>query len=169
MRLMQCDLKAEGVFGDGSHETTRMMLDALRAADPEGKTVLDIGTGTGILAISAKMQGAAEVFAVDTDRSAIDTARENFRRLGVEIFSRMNILNEFLNVRAAITLANLPPHEVRALLDQAGETMTEDGVLIVSFPAGTFQQDCRRPLREWEILAERNGEEWDVFTLRRIR
>lgn len=169
MRLMQCDLKAEGVFGDGSHETTKLMLDALRAADPEGKTVLDIGTGTGILAISAKMQGAAWVFAVDTDRSAIDTARENFRRLGVEIFSRMNILNEFLNVRAAITLANLPPHEVRELLDRAGETMTEDGVLIVSFPAGAFRQDCRRPLREWEILAERNGEEWDVFTLRRIR
>ena len=53
MLLIQCDLKAEGVFGDGSHETTRMMLDALRAADPEEKTVLDIGTGTGILAISA--------------------------------------------------------------------------------------------------------------------
>lgn len=146
-----------------------MMLDALRAADPEGKIVLDIGTGTGILAISAKMQGAAEAFAVDTDRSAIDTARENFRRFGVEIYSRMNILNEFLNVRAAITLANLPPHEVRALLDQAEDTMAEDGVLIVSFPAGAFRQDCRRPLREWEILAERNGEEWDVFTLRRKR
>lgn len=91
MQTTLCNLLAEGVFGDGSHETTKLML------------------------------------------------------------------------------ANLPPHEVRALLDQAGETMTEDGVLIVSFPAGTFQQDCRRPLREWEILAERNGEEWDVFTLRRIR
>lgn len=169
MQTTLCNLLAEGVFGDGSHETTKLMLDALRAADPEGKTVLDIGTGTGILAISAKMQGAAEVIAVDTDRSAIDTARENFRRLGVEIFSRMNILNEFLNVRAAITLANLPPHEVRALLDQAGETMTEDGVLIVSFPAGTFQQDCRKPLRAWEIIDERRGEEWDVFTLRRKR
>lgn len=167
MQTTLCDLLAEGVFGDGSHETTKLMMDALRAADPEEKTVLDIGTGTGILAISAKMQGAAEVFAVDTDRSAIDTARENFRRHGVEIYSRMNILNEFLNVRAAITLANLPPHEVRALLDRAGETMTEDGVLIVSFPAGAFRQDCRKPLRAWEILAERNGEEWDVFTLRR--
>lgn len=169
MRPTRCDLIAEGVFGDGSHETTKFMLDALRAADPEGKTVLDIGTGTGILAISAKKQGAAEVFAVDTDRSALDTARENFRRNGVEIFSRLNILNEYLNVRAAITLGNLPPHEVRELLDRAGETMTEDGVLIVSFPAGAFRQDCRRPLREWEIIRERNGEEWDVFTLRRKR
>lgn len=149
-----------GVFGDGSHETTRLMLDAIHQTDLRGASVLDIGTGTGILAIKAKMQGAEKVTAVDIDYLALMTARQNFELNGVEIISRLNILNEYIEPHD-VTFANIAPHLVRELLG------TLDGVLVCSFPHGLFRSDLRKPLADWEILAEILGTEWDVFTIRR--
>ena len=126
-----------GVFGDGTHETTKMMLEAINHLDLRGSSVLDIGTGTGVLAIQAKMQGAEKVTAVDIDYAAIMTARKNFELNGVEIKSRLNILNEYIEPHD-VTFANIAPHLVRELLG------TLDGVLVCSFPHGLFRQDCRR-------------------------
>lgn len=64
-------------FGAGHHETTSMMIDNLLAADLTHKTVLDHGTGTGVLAIFAKHLGAAEVVAVDIDEKSVENAKEN--------------------------------------------------------------------------------------------
>lgn len=153
-------IRNDGVFGDGTHETTKLMLEAINHLDLRGKSVLDIGTGTGILAIQAKMQGAEKVTAVDIDYAAIMTARKNFELNGVEVCSRLNILNEYLEPHD-VTLANIAPHLVRELLD------TLDGVLVCSFPHGLFRNDCRKPLADWAIYSELDGTEWDVFTIRR--
>lgn len=72
-------------FGAGHHETTSMMTDALLKADLAGKTVLDHGTGTGVLAIFAKRLGAAQVTAVDIDEKSVENARENAELNGEEI------------------------------------------------------------------------------------
>lgn len=149
-----------GVFGDGSHETTRLMLDAIHQTDLRGASVLDIGTGTGVLAIYAKKQGADKVTAVDIDYLAIMTARKNFERNNVEIVSRLNILNEYIEPHD-VTLVNIAPHIVGELIT------TLDGVLICSFPHGLFEHDCRRPLEKWAIELELVGKEWDVYRLRR--
>ncbi|WP_457637157.1 50S ribosomal protein L11 methyltransferase [Oceanithermus sp.] len=69
-------------FGTGHHETTRMALEALAASELHGKKLLDVGTGSGILAIAAAMLGA-QALGVDTDASVIPAARENARRNGV--------------------------------------------------------------------------------------
>ncbi len=69
-------------FGTGHHATTRMALEALAGENPAGKRVLDVGTGSGILAIAAALLGA-EALGVDTDASVVPVARENSRRNGV--------------------------------------------------------------------------------------
>ncbi len=69
-------------FGTGHHATTRMALEALAARPLAGRRVLDVGTGSGILAIAAALLGA-EVLGVDTDASVIPVARENARKNGV--------------------------------------------------------------------------------------
>ncbi len=70
-------------FGTGHHETTRTCLQALEQEVESGSRVLDLGTGSGILAIAAARLGAREVLAVDTDDRAVENARENVSLNGV--------------------------------------------------------------------------------------
>jgi ribosomal protein L11 methyltransferase len=67
-------------FGTGHHETTRLMLRELLQAEISGKEVLDMGCGTGVLGIIAKMMGASYLLAVDNDEWAFQNAYENFQR-----------------------------------------------------------------------------------------
>ena len=64
-------------FGTGHHATTYIMLQQMEQIDFSGKTVLDFGTGTGILAIMAKKLGAKNVVAIDNDGWSINNAKEN--------------------------------------------------------------------------------------------
>lgn len=64
-------------FGTGHHETTYMMVQFLLETELENKTVLDMGCGTGILAILAEKSGASRIIAIDNDDWAIENAREN--------------------------------------------------------------------------------------------
>lgn len=64
-------------FGTGHHATTTLMMQAILAADIEGRNVVDMGTGTGILAILAAMRGAADIVAVEIDPFAAANARDN--------------------------------------------------------------------------------------------
>lgn len=72
-------------FGTAHHPTTALMIGFLQQEPPAGLKVLDMGCGTGILAILAAMQGAREVTAIDIDRWAYENAAENIRRNGYSI------------------------------------------------------------------------------------
>ena len=71
-------------FGTGYHQTTRLMLRLLERLVHGGERVLDVGTGTGVLAIAAVALGAAEAVGVDIDEWSKDNAEENIRRNGVD-------------------------------------------------------------------------------------
>ncbi len=73
----------EMAFGTGEHATTRGALRALESAVRAGDRVLDVGTGSAILAIAAARLGAGEVMAVESDPDALENAQDNLRRNGV--------------------------------------------------------------------------------------
>jgi ribosomal protein L11 methyltransferase len=66
-------------FGTGQHETTRLALELLAQEDPRGKTVLDVGCGTGILMMAAHRWGAHRIVGLDNDPDAVTVARDNCR------------------------------------------------------------------------------------------
>jgi ribosomal protein L11 methyltransferase len=83
--LIEIVLDPGMAFGTGLHPTTQQCLIALSTITVEGKAVLDVGTGSGILAIAAAKRGASLVVAVDNDGISVEAARENTTRNGVVI------------------------------------------------------------------------------------
>ena len=79
------NIEPGAAFGTGTHDTTRLCLETLDKIIKDGDTVLDIGCGSGILAIASMLLGATEGFGVDIDELAVKTAKEN---------GKMNGLNE---------------------------------------------------------------------------
>ncbi len=78
------NIEPGAAFGTGTHETTRLCLETLDKIVKEGDTVLDIGCGSGILAIASMLLGASEGFGVDIDPLAVKTAAENGKMNGLD-------------------------------------------------------------------------------------
>jgi ribosomal protein L11 methyltransferase len=116
-------------FGTGTHETTRLCLDAIQK-HYTGGSFLDIGTGTGILAIAAaKLFPQARIDACDTDESAIAIARENAELNGVEINLRAGSIDDS-TASADLVCANLTADVITRIMPAlAGVTC---GKLILS-------------------------------------
>ena len=96
-------------FGSGHHATTRLCLAALQRLDLRGRRVLDIGTGSGVLALAALRLGAAGVVAIDVDPDALENARGNAALngspAGVEF--RQSDFRQETGLAGDVVLANL--------------------------------------------------------------
>jgi ribosomal protein L11 methyltransferase len=105
-------------FGTGHHETTSLMISAMLDLDFTGKTVLDMGCGTGVLGIFAAMKGAREVLAVDIDSWAYENAKENARLNNIEMTVLKGGSEVLPEIEFDIILANINRN---ILIEQASE------------------------------------------------
>jgi len=146
-------------FGTGHHATTYMMIAAMEHLDLQQKSVLDFGTGTGVLAILACKMGAESVLAIDSDELSIDNARENAVVNGCEMV-QIELSDSLSEAgRFDIILANINLKVILENIDSIRQHLNETGVLIGS---GVLESDER-------IIRERATAAGFAFELQMIR
>ena len=121
-------------FGSGLHETTSMCIKALEKYTREGAKVLDVGSGTGILAMAAVMLGAENSLGIDIDDEAVRVGAENVARNGLEdrVAVRKGDLMAGVDYDADIIVANLMADLVIKLAPAAAAQLKSGGIFITS-------------------------------------
>lgn len=121
-------------FGTGTHETTRLCLEAMEKYLKESDEVLDVGCGSGILAVGALLLGAKRAVGVDIDEMAVKTARENAELNGVS--DKIEIIHGNLTDKVSgkynLVLANIVADAIMLLSEDIREYMADDAVYIMS-------------------------------------
>ncbi|MDD9179735.1 MULTISPECIES: 50S ribosomal protein L11 methyltransferase [Aliivibrio] len=149
-------------FGTGTHATTALCLEWLESIDLKGKTVIDFGCGSGILAIAAIKLGAAKVVGIDIDPQAITASKDNAARNGVadqlELFLPQD---QPENLVADVVVANIlaaPLRELSSIITAhvaPGGVLAMSGVLdtqandVASYYADNFTLDAIAEQQEW--------------------
>jgi ribosomal protein L11 methyltransferase len=136
-------------FGTGAHPTTRLCLELL--GDVKPGSLVDIGCGSGVLAIAAAKLGFGRVFALDNDRAAVEAARANAARNGVEIAVREADAREEALPEAEIAVANLSLRAIELLADRvAPRLLIASGYLEGEHPRlPRFVRRERRTVEGW--------------------
>lgn len=122
-------------FGTGTHPTSRLCIDMMEKYLQEGDSILDVGTGSGILIIAAAKLGAGRALGVDIDKSAVAIARNNLLLNGISSTRyevRTGDLVDRVIDRFNIVVANISKAAVLTLLDKLKKVMLVNGVFICS-------------------------------------
>ncbi|HHP7236069.1 MAG TPA: 50S ribosomal protein L11 methyltransferase [Desulfobacterales bacterium] len=162
------DIDPGMAFGTGDHPTTRLCIELIQQYMVAGTRFLDVGTGSGILAIAAAGLGAAEVWAVDRDAAAVAIAAQNLQRNGVDSSRYRLVQGHLLQALLGpyeLVAANILSEVILELAADLPRVLSPGGVFIASGintangrrvashlkSAGfTILQDCRR--EEWVAL-----------------
>lgn len=156
----------DGVFGDGTHESTQLVMQLVNKQHLQNKNVLDIGTGTGIQSINAYEQGAAYVIATDLSPSAVLLAQKNFEKnnvIGKVIFTD---LAYDIDEQFDLIITNLPCHIYKDLFNKHIEkNLKTDGILIMSWP-NHFKMEREICLESFQIIDSIAGIEYSSYALK---
>ena len=161
-------------FGTGHHATTRLCLMALQQEELAGRSVLDLGTGSGILAIAAARLGAAGAAGIDHDPDAIHAARENLSlnpeasgvAFDVAEIGGTDVVSGFSRTpgTADVVVANLTGALLAREAGRILETVRPGGRLIVSGLLAAERDEVVAAFQPSEILWESREDEWVVIT-----
>ena len=126
-------------FGTGHHETTHMMVQHLLALDLKNKKVLDMGCGTGILAIFAEMKGAQPTDAIDIDSWCYENSLENVQRNGCKHINVLEGDSSLLKGKEYdVVIANINRNILLSDMKIYTDCLSENGVLLLS---GFYKED----------------------------
>lgn len=160
-------------FGTGHHATTRLMVEMLLGSKVEGRRILDMGSGTGVLAIVAAKLGAADVLAVEIDDMAEESVRENIVLNGVadKVVSVCGDVAAIEGERFDIVLANINRNVLLADMKAYAATLSHGGELIMS---GFLEEDIPLLLKKaktlgFKLVGELTHEEWRAIRVQNTR
>ena len=155
-------------FGTGTHETTRLVMEMLSEEIRGGERLLDVGTGSGILALCASKLGAASCYAYDIDPMAVRVARENVKKDGAE-----NVICGEADLLVGIdrtapydfVVANIVADIILRLLPDLGDVMRTGGRAILSGIIGPRAEEIRESIAAHGFTLVREAEERDWYAI----
>ena len=164
----EIEIEPKMSFGTAHHATTYLMLSLLEQQNVQGMRVLDMGSGTGVLAILAAKKGAAYVEAIDVDEWAYRNAQENFERNGVSV----NALLGDASLLSAdkhfdLVLANINRNILLKDMESYATVLNPGGTLMLS---GFYEHDVQSLQDKAETLGlrlvqQRSRNEWTALKL----
>lgn len=157
-------------FGTGHHATTSLIISQLLKIELEGKSVIDMGTGTGILAILAAMRGATQVYGIEIDGFAYENAVENAK---LNNHAEIYLINGDASVlgnlpEVDIFIANINRNVITSDLAEYAAHLKEGGTMLLS---GFYEKDIPVVMTEAErhglikAAKEIKGDNWTCLTL----
>lgn len=159
-------------FGTGSHPTTSLCLKLMEENIKEGNSVIDVGTGSGILMIAADRLGASEVYGTDIDELAVESAKENLELNGISEDRAKVYLGNLVSVvngkKFDVVVANILADVLLILLNDISKVVKKDGLVIFS---GIIDEKCELLKREvealgMEILEVKADKEWRAMLIK---
>ncbi|UVI32115.1 50S ribosomal protein L11 methyltransferase [Paenibacillus spongiae] len=171
-------------FGTGTHPTTALCLRTLESVIRGGEEVIDVGTGSGILAIGAVKLGAERVLALDLDPVAVSSAKENAKlngllneRIQVQLSDLLGVLqghasnNEPINVSVPVDLvvANILAEIILLFIDDVYAALKPGGIYIASGIYKNKEDDVKKGLTDagFMIVDAQRDQDWIAFVARK--
>ena len=136
-------------FGTGHHETTFMMIQTLAEIEIDGKSVLDIGCGSGILSIYAGLSGANSISAIDHELPSYENTLEHSRMNNIELKAQHGGIEDLPNRTFDVVLANINREVLIRYSDEIIQTVGPNGILLLS---GILERDLYKVQSEYDQL-----------------
>ncbi len=172
-RGMEVIIQPKMSFGTGHHCTTQLMIEALLDAEVAGKRVLDMGSGTGVLAIVAAKLGAESVLAVEIDDMAEESVRENIALNSVveKVESICGDARAIEGREFDIVLANINRNILLSDMEAYNNTLTTGGLLVLS---GFLAEDVAILTEKAESLGyklakHRTNDVWQALEFKKLK
>ena len=156
-------------FGSGEHESTKMCLEFLQEIKVEGKSVVDVGCGSGILALSARALSAKDIEAYDIDDIAVSAAKINAKENGFEDIKIENSnLLEKSNKTFDVVLANITSEVLKMLAKSLRKYVNKDGIVIISGILESLEHEVLKAFTDldFEVMDRKHKGEWVAFKLK---
>ncbi len=150
-------------FGTGRHESTKLMVGMMGSVDMKGRSVLDIGAGSGILALYARLLGASRVVAIDYDPLAAEAVQKN-----MSLNPGLDILVACADLRSIrgtfdVVLANLDFNTFRVHAGRVMERLAPGGSLIVSGIEQQYAEGLPALFSPLAVARHRKMKEWHAY------
>jgi ribosomal protein L11 methyltransferase len=161
-------------FGTGTHPTTYLCVQMMEKYIKKEDSVIDVGTGSGILMVAAEKLGAKEIWGVDIDRDAVEVAEENLILNKVDVEKTKVFHGDLLNVvkdkKFDVVVANILADVIIILLKDISRVVDKDGIIILSGIIKDKKAELMAIIKQYklEIIDEKEDKDWVSLVLRAL-
>lgn len=161
-------------FGTGTHPTTYLCMQMMEKYIEADKSVIDVGTGSGILMVAAEKLGAREIWGVDIDKDAVEVAADNLKLNNVDEEKTKLFHGDLLTVvkdkKFDVVVANILADVIIILLKDISRVVDKDGIIIVSGIIKDKKSEILSEISKYEleVIDEKEDKEWVSLVVRAL-